>query len=107
MLSLHEMTSLPLGDENLTNFTANGQLTINRWLRVEHLAADILDLIGDFTEVSATQKQAVSLVDRVNTQTYDRELRHWFTEEQVTAMYRSNPVWAAVEREAYGNEIRL
>jgi hypothetical protein len=103
MLSPDEMSSLPLADEHLNNFTGNGLLTIDRWLRVESLVEDFLALIAGFIEVSTERRLAVEQLKPVNTQHYDRHLDHWFTREQISAMYRSNPIWASVESEVYGS----
>ena len=39
----------------------------------------------------------------MNANDYDHEIAHWFTREQVRALYDNNPVWAAVERQVYGD----
>jgi hypothetical protein len=38
---------------------------------------------------------------------YDMEPMHWFTPDQIRTMYEHNPLWAAVEREAYKEWPRL
>jgi hypothetical protein len=71
-------------------------------MRMESLAGDFLSFITQFTEVTEERRHLVQNLDPVNALTYDHEIDHWFTPDQVRTMYERNPVWAGIERELYG-----
>ena len=105
MLSPQQMAESSSGDQRLAAFTNNGKLEIGRWLRTEFLADDFLAFIAEFMEVSESKRRAIlelASVRRGTPLVYDRRLDHWFSQDQIQAMYEKNPVWAAVERELYG-----
>jgi len=89
-------------DGKLVGFCDGGRLPVDRWLRVEHLEDDFLDFVATVTDVSSRQRRLVGRAVKANANTYDRRVDTWFTPEEVAALYQRNPVWAAVEREVYG-----
>jgi hypothetical protein len=101
MASPYEMAQSDIADQHIAHFTANGRLTIDRWLRMEYLAPDFLTFIADRTEVSPERREQVMALGSVNALTYDHELQHWFTPAHIALMYRNNPRWAAVESSLY------
>jgi hypothetical protein len=102
MKSPLDMAKDGIADEHLAHFTGHGEFEIDRWLRVEHLAEDFLDLISRYTEVSPAERRQVIRFPGINRATYDRQIEHWFSSAHIELMYRSNPVWAAVEEMVYG-----
>ena len=92
-----------LPDERLEHFAFRGPLRVERWLRLEHLREDFLALVAELTDVSPAQARLVRELPARDVAAYDREPRHWFTEEQLALMYERNPRWAALEAELYGS----
>jgi hypothetical protein len=96
-----ELADSSLPDERLALFTDGGRLTIDRWLRAESLADDLLDFVSELRPVSAGERARVHSVGSVNALDYDRDISRWFTQEQVEHLYRRNPEWAAIEARLY------
>jgi len=91
-------------DERLAAFTGDGRFAVDRWLRTEHLAEDFLAFVTEFGAVSGEQRRAIMDLARIHgsaTQGYDHRVEHWFTPEQLRAMYERNPMWAGLERRLY------
>jgi hypothetical protein len=107
MASPHQMAQNPIADRLLLRLTDAGRFTVDRWLRMECLADDFLDFVSELTEVPEDRKGEILKLDRVNAIAYDHEVSHWFTEEQMASLYESNPVWASVERQVYGDLMSL
>ena len=103
MASPHQMAHSSIADRLLSRLTDGDRFTVDRWLRMEFLVDDFLDFVSKLTDVSEDVTKQVSELDRVNAIGYDREVSHWFTEEQIASLYESNPLWASVEREVYGS----
>jgi hypothetical protein len=76
---------------------------VDRWLRMEHLADDFIEFVGEQREVTADQRSRIKKIGAVNAVTYDHDVTHWFSPAQVRRMYAQNPRWEAVEREVYGD----
>jgi hypothetical protein len=77
---------------------------VNRWLRAEHLREDFVACFGDILGPAAL-KASRKLDRRVNETRlrYVERLDFYFTRDELQRLYEANPIWAAVEREAYGN----
>jgi hypothetical protein len=90
-------------DGRLALFTDDGRLEIDRWLRTESIADDVVSLVSELRGVTEEERARVRQVGRVNALDYDHDVSRWFTPAQIDQLYRSNPVWAAVEEHAYGN----
>jgi hypothetical protein len=90
-------------DGRLALFTDDGRLEIDRWLRAESLAGDVVSFVSGFRGVTEEERARVRQVGRVNALDYDHDPSRWFTPAQIEQLYRSNPVWASVEERAYGN----
>lgn len=81
---------------------AFGHDRIDTWLRVESLVEDFLSFVSGLTEVDAERRRLAHGLRRVNALEYDREVRHWFTADQLERLYAANPLWRATELEVYG-----
>ena len=91
MRSPHELAADTLPDERLKAFTAG--VRIDRWLRMEHLAQDLLAFIGELRDVSPGERERVEQLGSLNGIDYDHEVEHWFTPDQVRVMYeRESPM---------------
>jgi hypothetical protein len=89
-------------DERLRLFTADGRLEIDRWLRAESLADDVIDFVSDLRDVSEDEAARVRAVGPLNALDYDHDVTSWFTRGELTRLYETNPVWAALEERVYG-----
>jgi hypothetical protein len=89
-------------DERLALFTGGGSFEVDRWLRAESLATDVIAFISELREVTDSERAGVLRVGRLNALDYDRDVEHWFTPGELELLYRANPRWAAVEERVYG-----
>jgi hypothetical protein len=105
MDSPRQMAESIAADRNLVNYLDRGPRTIDIWLRVERLAEDFLAFVEELTDVDADRRRLVLARPRENERPYDRELSHWFSDDFVVRMYESNPLWAWIEREVYGDTL--
>jgi hypothetical protein len=97
------MASIRRADWRLSAMIDKGRIRIDRWLRVESLADDFIDVVSEFAEVDSARRDQIHKLGERNALQYDHDIFHWFTPRQIETMYRNNPLWASVEREVYGN----
>jgi len=85
-----------------------GSHPIDRWVRLEHLAEDFVEqfegLLGPRVRSAAHRLKRV-----VNPTTVDyvKSLGFYFTATELDGLYAANPRWAAMERQVYGDILRL
>jgi hypothetical protein len=103
MASAEEMAENTEGSGALWWMTEGGQIGIDRWLRTEHLQEDVLSLLEDVGAVGPGVARLVGAVGRRNAANYDHDLATWFSAAQIRQMYERNPLWAGIERSAFGN----
>jgi hypothetical protein len=106
MNSPEQMVRVPRADRWLAALTGTGRFTVDRWLRMEHLAEDFADFISGFTELDEAARGRIAAFPQANAISYDHEIGHWFTPERVRRLYATNPLWAATEAHVYG-ELQL
>lgn len=83
------------------DWTVARYLEAQRWIRVEHLADDLSDAFSlDPEFVRAAMKPT-------NSTDYVRDLEFYFTPSELEGLYAACPKWAALERELYGDTLRL
>jgi hypothetical protein len=107
MDSPQQLAESSFPDYRLSTYTDEGKLEIERWFRMESLAEDFLGFVSELREVTDEERRQVLELGGVNEGFYDRELWHWFTEDQIETLYRTNPTWAAIEKRLYGDLISL
>jgi len=107
MASPDELADSDFPDNRLRLYTDDGRLEVESWIRMERLADDFLDFVADYAEVTDERRQAVLELPMINAHEYDHDLGIWFTAGQIDHMYERNPIWAGLERELYGDLIRL
>ena len=90
-------------DDLLRWMTDHGRFEVDRWLRAESLADDLLALLAELGRDGPEVRQAVLSVGRVNEGDYDQGEANALTGEQVRRLYELNPTWAAIERRVYGS----
>jgi SAM-dependent methyltransferase len=96
-----ELAASTIADEMLGRFTAG--IEIGRWLRQESVLDDALDFVGELTTVDARRRRRVYALGRVNEMSYEHNVGRWLDPDQVEQLYASNPLWASVEKEVYGD----
>jgi hypothetical protein len=85
-----------------------GEFEVDRWIRQEHLADDLVGFLREVAELTADEEAAIRSVGRVNDQRSrlqwrsTRPAESFFSPAQIETLYRNNPRWAAVERHVYG-----
>lgn len=85
-----------------------GSHPVDRWVRLEHLADDFVNhfegLLGPRVRHAAHRLKKV-----VNRTAFDyvKVLDFYFTAAELNRLYAANPRWAAMEREVYGDILRL
>ncbi|WP_136975568.1 hypothetical protein [Synechococcus sp. GEYO] len=72
-------------------------------LRVDNLKNDFLSCMKLFQPISCSSRFRVRLVPSRNRNRYSRNYNHWYSIQQLKAVYSSNPRWAALERYVYGD----
>jgi len=98
-----EMTSSTDAEGLLRWMTDQGRFEVDRWLRAEALADDLLALLAELGVEGPEVRDAVLAVGRVNEGSYDHDLVGRFTDEQIRRLYELNPTWASIERRVYGS----
>lgn len=107
MDSPYQMAYSDMADRTLHAYTDGGRYTIDRWLRAERIVDDFLVFAESLIEIDVEQMKRIEGTEPVNTNSYDKELDHWFTPRLVEQMYARNPTWAAIEAQVYGNLVTL
>lgn len=72
-------------------------------LRVESLQSDFLELLATWEPVGAEAVAAIRAAPALNSNRYDKVLATWFSQADLAALYVANPVWRALELQAYGS----
>jgi hypothetical protein len=101
MRTVEEMVTNRGPDDLLRWMTDGPRLPVDRWLRAECLADDVLDLLEELGLRTAEAERAVRSVPWKG-KPYDHRVESTFGAEDVRRMYEHNPGWAAIEREVYG-----
>lgn len=101
LASREEMAQSTDADDLLRWMTDHGQFAVDRWLRADTLADDVLDLLSELGVLTPEARTNVDAVGHVNRGSYDHESP--FSPEQVHQMYLRNPTWASIERRVYGD----
>jgi hypothetical protein len=85
-----------------------GSHPVDRWVRLEHLAEDF---VGHFEALLGPRvRNAAHKLKKVVNPTaldYVKALDFHFTAAELDGLYAANPRWAAMERQVYGDILRL
>lgn len=76
---------------------------VTNWVRSEALVEDLSAVLGFDPARAALEKRDVN---RGQIE-YIRDLSFWFRQPEIDRMYQANPIWAELEREVYGDLLRL
>jgi hypothetical protein len=102
-MTAEEAVVFPRPEQMIRNHTANGCLDIDRWLRMENLREDFVDLVKTIRPVTVAERAEILSVTTKPPMDYDHDPFSFFTREQVVRLYENSPMWAAYEAEVYGN----
>lgn len=70
---------------------------VDQWIRIENLRDDLSNFFGfDVGEVPRVNETKIN---------YIKNLDFWFTPDEIRRLYEQNPVWASIERKAYGDTL--
>jgi len=79
---------------------------VDYWIRVEYLAEDFYRCFGRYLDVvSRISGDEFSTI--INSTGGDARLDTWFGEGDLERLYSSNPIWAQLEMELYGNLLTI
>jgi hypothetical protein len=109
MDSRETMVTSVVADRILSNHVEGGSAWPDRWIRVEHLFDDLLDLLEEHdVQVTEKKRKKIRAMKPENKgAAYERSLSAWFTDEMVSRMYEHNPLWHQAEQLAYADAPRL
>lgn len=98
--------SVPWADDWYRWLTRGGRAQITWWLRMEHLAQDLVAFLRVVERWSACETADASVrlegFPHVNALDYDHGVSTWMTPEQIDRCYAMNPEWSANEAWVYG-----
>ena len=95
-----QISRLTDADDLLRWMTDHGRFYVDRWLRAESLADDLLAFLAELGVEGPDVRRRVLAVGRVNEGSYGH--RSTFTDAQLRRLYELNPTWASIERRVYG-----
>ena len=80
-----------------------GKKGIDHWFRLEHLVDDFLLFMKRFVDISMESEQHLRTLPRQNvTRNNHKYSTSILSKHHLQRMYEANPLWAKVERAAYG-----
>jgi hypothetical protein len=102
MPTVEEMVESRLPDDTLRYMTDGARFPVDRWLRKEYLAEDVIALLEELGELSEEGRAGIDAVP-YRAKGYDHNVAAKFSAAQIQRMYTLNPAWAEVERRVYGD----
>lgn len=101
-LTPEEAIAAGVPDRTLGRFTAQGELHISRWLRMEALREDFLDFVWELRDLTDDEVRAIREVPTKAPMNYDHDPMNFFSKAQIEQLYARNPQWAEAEEKVYG-----
>lgn len=81
--------------DNMIRFYNNPE--VDQWIRIENMREDLSAALGfDVGEVPRINETKID---------YVKNLDFWFSKDELVALYEHNPIWASIERKAYGDTL--
>lgn len=90
------------GDQELREFTADGQYGVDIWFRMECLRDDVLAFLSRRVELSAETIRRIMTAPTDSPLGYDHDFYRTFSVDQIQSLYENNPLWSSVEKRVYG-----
>ena len=72
------------------------------FLRVEYLKQDFLKCLQNYHSIGFSNYLRVRFSKAKNSNIYQRNLCDWFSPDDIQQIYKTNPIWATLEQQAYG-----
>lgn len=91
-------TKLIRADKALSSFAAE----VTDWVRSEELVPDLTRILGIRADSAPARGEKVN-VGQIE---YIRDIRFWFTPEEIAGIYAHNPLWADLECKVYGDVLK-
>lgn len=96
------VTTLP--DRMLKIYVADQEIY---WLRMESLRRDFINFVNKFFRRLTTYETFKVLTLRTKKNNpYDHDINRWFSCEQITQLYKNNPLWASIEQQHYVSPLK-
>ena len=92
-----------MGDFYLRLYTDEGRLPIAHWLRSECIREDLLAFLARHHELDAQQLERVRNMATKPSLNYPHDVFAYFQSADLERLYRTNPRWAEMERQVYGD----
>jgi len=86
-------------DVTLGNLVRNLQVDV--WLRQEFLADDFIAFVSRFDSAAESKRPLLDVTLAKGYLRYDHSRDFWFTDAELRAAVRNNPVWWALEQRIY------
>lgn len=91
------------GDRWLRYMTADDALPISHFLRMENLLPEIIEFARHYATLPDNIEEEMLTLPTKNRMSYDHDLDHWFTKQEIATIYKNNPQWMYLEKKIYGN----
>jgi hypothetical protein len=98
-----EAVFFPRPERMIRNHTDDGRLAIHRWLRMERLREDFLGFAATLRPLAPAETLSIRRAATKSPMDYDHDVRNFFTDAQIEALYRNNPTWTHYEELIYGD----
>jgi hypothetical protein len=80
---------------------------VTHWVKTENLVDDLKNVLSKYTDMSGVDLTTEVRRTNVAPIDYIRDVGFYFTENDLKSLYATNPQWAALEREIYGDIFSL
>lgn len=75
---------------------------VSHWIRMEYIEMDFFKAFSNYLDVRTAVKSS-DFTERINASEGILNLDKWLNEQEIGQLYESNPAWANLEMELYGN----
>jgi hypothetical protein len=76
---------------------------VDYWLRLEYLAQDFITTLSNFVDIPWWKQQRIRLIKRNVNKSYNKDIRRYFSDAQIRALYQACPLWSSIERQVYSS----
>lgn len=101
-------STLKNGDNFFNKMTSDCSMKIHDWIRCESLRDDLSKILFRYYG-DAFIDNFIKIVRNTPTKPsmyYNRNVKEFFTPEQLIELYKNNPIWTEIELQLYGNLIK-
>ena len=98
-----EMCRDYMPDFYIRHYTDEGRLVIQHWLRSEVIRDDLSVFLARHFDLTAEQEERIQTAATKTTLSYEHDTSAHFAAHHLAQMYATNPLWAEMERQVYGD----